>query len=78
MFEQTIRLADIETIKNFNQKISKVKCDVDLLSEHHNHVIDAKSIMGILSLDLSKPVTLRANTDNRDVIAEIKDILSEI
>ena len=38
--------------------------DIDLVSGRY--AIDAKSIMGIFSLDLSKPIELNAHTDNAD------------
>ena len=49
-----ICLNSIDKVKSFVNDISKFDCDFDLVSGRY--VIDAKSIMGIFSLDLSKPI----------------------
>ena len=51
-----ISLNSIDKVKAFVNEISKFDCDFDLVSGRY--VIDAKSIMGIFSLDLSKPIDL--------------------
>ena len=48
-----ISLNSIDKVKSFVNDISKFDFDFDLVSGRY--VIDAKSIMGIFSLDLSKP-----------------------
>ena len=59
-----ISLNSIDKVKNFVNSISQFSCDFDLISGRY--VIDAKSIMGIFSLDLTKPVTLTAHCENSD------------
>ena len=54
MTSVTISLNSIEKVKQFVNLISKYDGDFDLTSGRY--VIDAKSIMGIFSLDLSKPL----------------------
>ena len=56
MTSVTISLNSIEKVKQFVNLISKYDGDFDLTSGRY--VIDAKSIMGIFSLDLSKPLKL--------------------
>lgn len=51
-----ISLNSINKVKSFVNDITKFDCDFDLVSGRY--VIDAKSIMGIFSLDLSKPIEL--------------------
>ena len=51
-----ICLNSIEKVKSFVNDITKFDVDFDLVSGRY--VIDAKSIMGIFSLDLSKPIDL--------------------
>ena len=51
-----ISLNSIDKVKSFVNDISKFDFDFDLVSGRY--VIDAKSIMGIFSLDLSKPIDL--------------------
>ena len=55
---KTVRvcLDSIDKVKGFVNDISRFNTDFDLISGRY--VIDAKSIMGIFSLDLSKPIEL--------------------
>lgn len=66
----TISLAAINDVKDFVNKMLKYDFDVDLVSGRY--AVDAKSIMGIFSLDLSKPIELNAHTD--DIAAFKEDI----
>ena len=67
-----ISLNSIDKVKAFVNDITKFDCDFDLVSGRY--VIDAKSIMGIFSLDLSKPITLKVHAD--EDAAEILEVLS--
>ena len=70
-----ISLNSIDKVKAFVNEISKFDCDFDLVSGRY--VIDAKSIMGIFSLDLSKPIDLNIHTDGSslDTVMEVVKIL---
>ena len=58
-----------QAIKAFVNEITKFDNDFDLVSGRY--VIDAKSIMGIFSLDLSKPIELNIHSEsNVDEILE--------
>ncbi len=64
-----ISLNSIDKVKSFVNKITKFDYDFDLVSGRY--VIDAKSIMGIFSLDLSKPIDLNILAeDDSDVILQ--------
>lgn len=67
----TISLNSIDKVKAFVNDITKFDSDFDLVSGRY--VIDAKSIMGIFSLDLSKPIDL--NIHSEDDINAILDVL---
>lgn len=56
-----ISLNSIDKVKSFVNDITKFDVDFDLVSGRY--VIDAKSIMGIFSLDLSKPIDLNIHAD---------------
>ena len=56
-----ITLNSIDKVKSFVNEIKKYENDFDLVSGRY--VIDAKSIMGIFSLDLSKPIDLNIHAD---------------
>ena len=60
-----ISLNSIDKVKSFVNDITKFDNDFDLVSGRY--VIDAKSIMGIFSLDLSKPIELNIHVDNSDI-----------
>ena len=68
-----ISLDSIDKVKSFVNVIAKIDSDFDLISGRY--VIDAKSIMGIFSLDLSKPITLNVHAD--EDAAEIMEVLSK-
>ena len=65
-----LMLSSINDVKDFVNLVSKYDYDVDLTSGRY--VVDAKSIMGIFSLDLSKPIDLAIHTEeNLDTIMEV-------
>ena len=64
----SISLNSIDKVKAFVNDISKYEFDFDLVSGRY--VIDAKSIMGIFSLDLSKPIDLNIHTDGSSLDTE--------
>lgn len=59
-----ISLNSIDKVKAFVNEVTKFESDFDLVSGRY--VIDAKSIMGIFSLDLSKPIKMEIHSDNCD------------
>lgn len=74
---KTIKLSlnSIDKVKHLVNIISKYESDFDLVSGRY--VIDAKSIMGIFSLDLSKPIELTIHDDviADDVTDKLKDFI---
>ena len=67
-----ISLNSIDKVKSFVNDITKFDYDFDLVSGRY--VIDAKSIMGIFSLDLSKPIDLNIHAEDNaeEVLAVLK------
>ncbi len=59
-----IILNSIDAVKNFVNIVTVYDFDVDLVSGRY--VVDAKSIMGIFSLDLSKPIKVEIHSDDCD------------
>ncbi len=68
-----ISLNSIDKVKSFVNEITKYDFDFDLISGRY--VIDAKSIMGIFSLDLSKPIQLNIHVEDE---AEEATVLSAL
>ena len=60
-----ISLNSIDKVKSFVNEITKFDYDFDLVSGRY--VIDAKSIMGIFSLDLSKSIDLNIHADDSEI-----------
>ena len=54
----------INDVKDFVNIVTKYDFDIDLTSGRY--VVDAKSIMGIFSLDLSKPIKVEIHSDDCD------------
>ena len=66
-----IKLSFAEDVKAFVNAVNRYPYEMDLRAGRH--VVDAKSILGIFSLDLSKPITLDVYDDNcDDLIADIQ------
>lgn len=59
----TVSLNTIDKVKDFVNTVTGFDCDFDLVSGRY--VIDAKSIMGIFSLDLSKPIELNIHENGQ-------------
>lgn len=70
----TVSLASINDVKVFVNLVTKYDFDVDLISGRY--VVDAKSIMGIFSLDLTQPIDVEVHSDDCDAFMdEIKQFI---
>ena len=67
-----ISLNSIGKVKSFVNAITQFDFDFDLISGRY--VIDAKSIMGIFSLDLSKELNLNIHTDGPELSSVMKSL----
>ena len=71
-----IKLSLVENVNNFVNIVTRYPFEMDL--RVGRHVVDAKSILGIFSLDLSKPITLEIYSDECEALLEdIKPFLAE-
>ncbi len=69
-----INISTIDGVKAFVNIVSRYEYDVDIISGRY--AIDAKSIMGIFSLDLSKELTLNIHSDDcEDFLDDINDYI---
>lgn len=71
----TINLNDFNQIKKFNKNVSTFKSDIDLIKGRY--IIDAKSTIGIFTLDLSVPVDVVIHSDNEEEISRFNDVMEE-
>ena len=72
MFEANILLNSADKIRYFNTKINSINCDVDIIAGHFE--IDAKSLVGLFTLDTSKILKIRVNTEDEELINHVKEI----
>ncbi len=63
-----IRLSTIQDVRNFVDAVTAAETEIDLSSGRY--VVDAKSIMGIFSLDLLNPIRLTAHAEMSDALVE--------
>ena len=70
MIETVVLLDSLEAVKEFNTAVLATPGDVTLFSGRY--IIDGKSIMGILSMDLSKPIKVEIDDPvNKDALNTI-------
>lgn len=72
MKELTVRISTINDVKNFVSTVMLFNYDIDLISGRY--AIDAKSIMGIFSIDLSKDLKLVAHSNDT---AELEEAIAK-
>lgn len=71
----TVYLNDFMKVKNFTQVVSKFESDIDMV--RGRYVIDAKSIVGIYTLDLSEPIDVVLNSDDNEEIDRFIEAMKE-
>jgi len=73
--ETQIKLETINDVTSFVESAAHHKCITTLIS--NRYIVDAKSLMGVLSLDLSKPIKLVLET-NDSSIDDRDDFMNDI
>lgn len=76
MIEEKIFLKTLDDVKNFVAIAATKPYDIELLSG--KYVVNAKSVMGVLSLDLTYPLTMVANTETDFEIVKEVEKYSEV
>ena len=74
MTKLQIRMRQVDQVKDFVDLLSKYPYEMDLVSGRYT--IDAKSLLGIYSLDLSNPLTLVIYSDSCDTAES--DVFSKL
>ena len=70
-----IKLNSIEKVKDFVNQVSTFECDVDVLYRHY--ILDAKSIMALLSADLTEPLKVMIHTDDYNELKRFFEIMED-
>jgi phosphocarrier protein HPr len=65
-----ILLDSVQKVKEFSTAVSKMEAECELVQGAR--ILDAKSIMGIFSLNLAEPIELRVDTDRVDLPKSLK------
>lgn len=75
MVSYSVCLRNSDNVKNLVSIVDKLNYDVDLLDD--SVVVDAKSLIDVMTMDLSEKLELRLHTDNEDeaLKEQLKDIL---
>lgn len=69
-----VSLNTIDKVKEFVKLASSIDCEMDLVSGRY--VIDAKSIMGIFSMDLCKTLNLHIHSENEDIVNKFSNFFA--
>lgn len=70
-----IELNGVNKVKDFSNMVHNSDLDIDLANE--KYIVDAKSIMGIFSLDLTKPLSLRIHSEDTVKIESFLDTIKD-
>lgn len=74
MTKEKISLPSVNAVKDFVNITAKYPFDVDLVSDRYR--VDGRSIMGVFSLDISKPIGLEIHSDD-DAVEKYLNEISE-
>lgn len=69
-----IKFTTISDIKNFSNRILAIDSEAIIRTENRKYAVDAKSIMGIFSLDLTKYLILEMEENEEEFIKDIGDM----
>ena len=70
-----VLLNTINKVKRFTNIANRFDCDVDVIQG--KHTIDAKSVLGVFSLDLTKTVTVEIESDDEEEIDRMLKLMEE-
>ena len=70
-----IKLDSLEKVKRFVDEVTTFECDVDVL--YRRYILDAKSIMALLSVDLTEPLKAMIHTDDYDELKRFFETMED-
>ena len=73
--EIKVKLNSIEKVKSFVKDAESFPSDIDAI--HGRYTLDAKSIMGLFSIDLTKELLIRIHSEDRDEILRFYEFMSK-
>lgn len=72
--EYLIRLNSIKLVKDFENEVLRIDSDAYIKSRNGRYSVDAKSIMGIFSLDLLRDLILEIDGEEKEFVEKLKDM----
>ncbi|MDO5519286.1 MAG: HPr family phosphocarrier protein [bacterium] len=69
MLNLRVKLSSVDEIRDFVNKCCSLNCEIDLAAGRY--IVDAKSILGVCSVDLTRDLELSVYTDNTDEVVEV-------
>lgn len=75
MNEVEIKLNTLKKVRNFSEKVATMEEDIDIIVGRY--VVDAKSVLGILSIDLNRVLRLRIHTTDIERCKEFQNEMKE-
>lgn len=75
MMTVNVLIDSVEKVKKLNSVLSKVAVDCEIIEGLH--IVDAKSIMGVFSIDLKSPVQLKIDSDDTSILENVKEFIVE-
>lgn len=73
--ELILNLNTLEKVKKFTNVVNRFNSDIDVIRDRY--IIDAKSVIGIYTIDLTRPVTVRIVSDDKAEIARFNEQMEE-
>ncbi len=73
MLNTKVLIDTVEKVKEFSAILSKEEVDCELIQGIH--ILDAKSIMGIFTLDIKNPIELHVHSDDQSILNKIESFI---
>ena len=70
-----VLLNTLEKVKNFVEQMSTFDCDIDVL--YRRYILDSKSIMALLSVDLMQPLKVVIHSDDYEDLKRFFEIMED-
>ena len=70
-----VTINTIEKVNRFVKIANEFDCDIDVISERY--VLNAKSILGILSLNLLEPIKVVVHSSNKEIVEKFNESMEE-
>lgn len=77
MIKTVIKLNSLDDINEFEKELTKVNVDVDASTKNCGYIVDAKSLMGLISINTTEPIMITINADDASLIEHFRKWMVE-